>query len=284
VKADGLCAGKGVEVTSSHEEARAAVRRMLADRAFGDAGARVVIEERLQGREASMLAICDGTRFELLASSEDHKTIFDGDVGPNTGGMGTSCPSPLIDAALTNRIAETIFAPVVRAMADAGRPFVGLLYGGLMLTARGPVVIEWNCRFGDPETQVVVPRLEGDLLPWLWGAARGELPRGAMSWRPGAAVCVVMAAAGYPGAPRKGDPIRGVPAAGDQDIANGVLVFHAGTRRQGSDVVTAGGRVLGVTAAGADIDAARARAYAAVERISFEGKQFRNDIGQRGRA
>src|SRR5262245_50623261 len=195
VKADGLAAGTGVVVAASKDEARAAVRRMLVDRAFGAAGARVVLEERLTGREVSMMALCDGTRIVLLASAEDHKAVGDGDVGPNTGGMGTYSPSPLVDAATQRRVVETIFAPTVRALAAAGRPFRGLLYGGLMLTPdRGPMVIEWNCRFGDPETQSVLVRMEDDLLPWLLGAARGQLPGGPIRWRAGAAVCVVLAA------------------------------------------------------------------------------------------
>src|SRR3954470_11742358 len=213
VKADGLAAGKGVVVTSTKQEAKAAVRAMLSDRAFGEAGARVVIEERLTGREVTMMALCDGTRLALLASSEDHKAVGDGDVGPNTGGMGTVSPSVLIDDAAAQRIVETLFVPTVRALAEAGRPFRGLLYGGLMLTPdRGPMVIEWNCRFGDPETQVVLARLEDDLLPWLEGAAAGRLPVGELRFAPGAAVCVVLSAAGYPGTARTGDAIFGLEA------------------------------------------------------------------------
>jgi phosphoribosylamine--glycine ligase len=281
VKADGLAAGKGVVVASSKEEARAAARAMLADRAFGDAGARVVIEERLSGREVSMMAFCDGERLALLATAEDHKAVGDGDVGPNTGGMGTCSPSPLVDDALGERILETIFIPTVRALAADGRPFRGLLYGGLMLTPeRGPMVIEWNCRFGDPETQSVLVRMEDDLYPWLAGAARGELPPGAPRWHEGAAVCVVLAAAGYPGKPRTGDVIDGLPEPGDE---RDVLVFHAGTRREAEGrVATAGGRVLGVTARGKTLDEARARAYGAVEGIRFPGMHFRRDIGMRG--
>jgi phosphoribosylamine--glycine ligase len=289
VKADGLAAGKGVVVTSSAAEAKAAARQMMADRAFGDAGARVVIEERLTGREVSMMALCDGARFELLDSAEDHKAVGDGDVGPNTGGMGTYSPSPLVDAALRARIVDTIFVPTVRALAAAGRPFRGLLYGGLMLTPdRGPMVIEWNCRFGDPETQSVLVRMEGDLVPWLLGAARGELPAGPLRWRPEAAVCVVLAAAGYPGKPALGDAITVAPPsslapAGD----DGVIVFHAGTRRgpadAGAALLTAGGRVLGITARGADLTAARARAYQAIDRqVHFPGMHYRKDIGARG--
>ena len=285
VKADGLCAGKGVEVTSSADEARAAVRRMLSDRAFGESGARVIVEERLIGRETSILGICDGERFVLLASSEDHKAGGDGDQGPNTGGMGAYSPSPLVTDALTSTIAEKIFAPTLKAMADMGRPFRGLLYGGLILTKdRGPVVIEWNCRFGDPETQAVLPRLVDDLVPWMLGAAKGKLPEGKLTWRPGTSVCVVMASAGYPTTVRLGDVIQNLPPAAQQDLEHSVLVFHAGTKSEGAGVVTAGGRVLGVTAIGKTLDAARERAYAAVDTIAFAGAHFRRDIGLRENA
>jgi phosphoribosylamine--glycine ligase len=281
VKADGLAAGKGVVVTSTKEEAKAAVRAMLSQRAFGDAGAKVVIEERLTGREVTMMALCDGTRLALLASSEDHKAVGDGDVGPNTGGMGTVSPSALVDEVTAQRMLETLFVPTVRALAEAGRPFRGLLYGGLMLTPdRGPMVIEWNCRFGDPETQSVLMRFDGDLLPWLAGVAEGRMPPGAPRARSGVALCVVLAAGGYPGQPRAGDAIAGLPAASDD-----LVVFHAGTRRDdGGRVVTAGGRVLGVTAYGADLTAARTRAYGAIEGIRFDGMHFRRDIGLRGSA
>jgi phosphoribosylamine--glycine ligase len=279
VKADGLAAGKGVVVAASKEEAKAAARAMMADRAFGEAGARVVVEERLTGREVSMMAFCDGERVELLATSEDHKAVSDGDVGPNTGGMGTYSPSALVDDALEQQMVETIFLPTVRALAADGRPFRGLLYGGLMLTPdRGPMVIEWNCRFGDPETQSVLARMEDDLYPWLAGAARGALPTGSPRWHEGAAVCVVLAAAGYPGKPRAGDVITGVAPPEDADV----LVFHAGTRFDAEGrLVTAGGRVLGVTARGKTFEDARARAYAAVAPIRFEGMHFRKDIGMR---
>jgi phosphoribosylamine--glycine ligase len=281
VKADGLCAGKGVVVASSADEAKAAARAMLADRQFGAAGARVVIEERLTGREVSMMALCDGTRFALLASAEDHKTVLEGDRGPNTGGMGAYSPSPLVDERLAARIAETIFAPTVRALAQAGRPFRGLLYGGLMLTPdRGPMVIEWNCRFGDPETQAVLARLEDDLVPWLVGAADGELPGRTFSWKPGTSVCVVLAAEGYPGKVRTGDEIQGLGA--DGQAGEGAVVFHAGTARVGDRFVTAGGRVLGVTAAGNDLAQARERAYGVVAGLTWPGRHFRRDIGLRG--
>ena len=285
VKADGLCAGKGVVVTSSHAEAKQAVRTMLVDRAFGDAGDRVVIEERLSGREVSMMALCDGTRFVLLASAEDHKAVWDGDRGPNTGGMGAYSPSPLVDQALTEKIARTIFAPLVAAMADAGRPFRGLLYGGLMLTPeRGPMVIEWNCRFGDPETQAVLPRLDEDLLPWLLDAASGELPLQSPDWLPGLAVCVVLAAEGYPGKVRSGDVIAGLGSDGQlAGSPRDLVVFHAGTKTSDGGLLTAGGRVLGVTATGGNLDEARGRAYAGIGRIAWAGMHYRKDIGLRGR-
>ena len=279
VKADGLAAGKGVVVAATKDEAKVAARRMLEARAFGDAGAQVVIEERLSGREVTMMALCDGTRLALLASSEDHKAVGDGDVGPNTGGMGTVSPSTQVDDALSQQMLETLFVPTVRALTDMGRPFRGLLYGGFMLTPdRGPMVIEWNCRFGDPETQSVLMRMDGDLVPWLAGVAAGAMPEGVPRARPGVAVCVAMAAGGYPGTPRLGDEITGLPAS-----TSDLVVFHAGTRRDGDGrLVTAGGRVLGVTAYGADLTAARARAYGAIEDITFEGKHFRRDIGMRG--
>jgi phosphoribosylamine--glycine ligase len=283
VKADGLCAGKGVVVASSHAEAKAAVRSMLSDRQFGAAGARVVIEERLTGREVSMMALVDGERFVLLASAEDHKQVLDGDRGPNTGGMGAYSPSPLVDERLATRIGETIFAPTVRAMAAAGRPFRGVLYGGLMLTPdRGPMVIEWNCRFGDPETQAVLLRLDEDLVPWLVGAADGQLPAGTPAWNPGLSLCVVLAAEGYPGKVRSGDAIEGLGA--DGQLAGGAaIVFHAGTKRAGDHFVTAGGRVLGVSAVDRDLEAARAKVYRALDGIRWAGVHFRTDIGLRGK-
>jgi phosphoribosylamine--glycine ligase len=284
VKADGLCSGKGVVVASTREEAEAAARRLMGERVFGDAGARVVIEERLTGREVSMMAFCDGTRLALLASAEDHKAVGDGDTGPNTGGMGTYSPSPLVDAALEERILETIFVPTLRALTADGRKFQGLLYGGLMLTPdRGPMVIEWNCRFGDPETQVVLARMEDDLLPWLSGVASGAMPAGAPRFRAEAAVCVVLAAQGYPGRPRAGDPIELGGLAAPVDGDDGPMAFHAGTRVDGAGrLVTAGGRVLGVTARGTDLAAARRQAYGAIDGVHFAGMHFRRDIGMRG--
>ncbi len=283
VKADGLCAGKGVMVTASHDEAKQAVRAMLVERRFGDAGCRVVIEERLVGREVSMMALCDGTRFSLLASAEDHKAVFDGDRGPNTGGMGAYSPSPLVDKSMTEHIARAIFAPLVAALADAGRPFRGLLYGGLILTQRGPMVIEWNCRFGDPETQALLPRIGEDILPWLLDAASGQLPLRSPDWLPGTSVCVVLAAEGYPGKTRTGDLIQGLGNDGQlPGDGTDIAVFHAGSRRDGDSFLTAGGRVLGITAQGASLEEARAKVYGGIGRITWPGMHYRKDIGMRG--
>ncbi|MBI5482456.1 MAG: phosphoribosylamine--glycine ligase [Deltaproteobacteria bacterium] len=282
VKADGLCAGKGVVVCDDRAEAHAAVRRMLVEREFGAAGARVVLEERLRGREASLMALSDGERVVLLASAEDHKAVHDGDRGPNTGGMGAYSPSPLCTPQVIRFVLDAVMVPTVRGMAREGRPFRGVLYAGLMLTAdRGPMVLEFNCRFGDPETQVVMLRFGEDLVPWLSGAAAGRLPAGDPRWDPRVAVSVVLAAPGYPGSYPQGAPITGVEeAAALPDVA----VFHAGTRRRGTELVTAGGRVLDVCALGADLGAARARAYEAVARLRFEGMHFRRDIAARGQS
>lgn len=279
VKADGLAAGKGVVVCSTREQARAAVRTMLEEDAFGEAGRRVVVEQRLEGHELSVMAITDGTRYEVLAQAEDHKTIFDGDRGPNTGGMGTVSPAAWASQALIDRVRREIFDPTIAGLAADGLDYRGVLYAGLMVAPDGvPWILEYNCRFGDPETQPVMCRFASDPGEWLAGAARGQLPPGSIAWDSRTAVCVVLAAAGYPDAPRKGDAITGLDGLEAEDL----VVFHAGTRLQGTELVTAGGRVLGVTALGADLDAARARAYAAVDQIHFEGKQFRRDIGVRG--
>jgi phosphoribosylamine--glycine ligase len=278
VKADGLAAGKGVVVCSSQDEARAAARAMLDDRRFGDAGERVVIERKIRGREVSVLAITDGKRVEVLPAAEDHKTIFDGDRGPNTGGMGTVSPAWPTPALLA-RVEREILEPTVRGLAAEGIDYRGVLYAGVMVDEAGaPWLLEYNCRFGDPETQPVLARMTSDLGALLAGAARGSLPAEAVTWDPRTAVCVVIAAAGYPDTPRVGDVIEGLDAiAPDGDV----VVFHAGTRREGDALVSAGGRVLGVTALGADLDDARRRAYAAVERIRLDGMQFRRDIGLR---
>jgi phosphoribosylamine--glycine ligase len=256
----------------------AAARALLEERTLGDAGARVVLERRLAGREVSLLALCDGARTVPLASAEDHKRILDGDRGPNTGGMGAYSPSPLVDARAADAIVDRALRPVVEALAGAGRPFRGCLFAGLMLTADGPMLLEFNCRMGDPETQAILVRGADDLFPWLDGAARGRLPEGAPRYETASAVCVVLAAPGYPGKVTTGAPIDGLD---DAAALRDVVVFHAGTRRAEGRVVTAGGRVLGVTGLGPDLAAARTRAYEAVAKIRFEGQQYRRDIGAR---
>jgi phosphoribosylamine--glycine ligase len=278
VKADGLAAGKGVVVARDAGEARAAARDMLEGR-FGAAGAKLVLEERIVGREVSVLAITDGKRLEVLPAVEDHKSIFDGDRGPNTGGMGTVSPAWTSDDVIA-RIAREVLEPTVRGLAADGIDYRGVLYAGIMVDAAGtPWLLEYNCRFGDPETQPIMARLVGDLGAVLSGAARGELSHGKLAWDPRVAVCVVVAAAGYPDQPRTGDAIGGLEAIPDE-----VVVFHAGTAR-GADgrIVSAGGRVLGVTALGVSVAQARTRAYAVVDAIELPGKQVRRDIGGRAR-
>jgi phosphoribosylamine---glycine ligase len=274
VKVDGLAAGKGVVVANDVAEARAAAREMLGGR-FGTAGAQLVIEQRIIGREVSVLALTDGSRLEVLPAIEDHKTIFDGDRGPNTGGMGTVSPAWVSDAAC-QRIRHEILEPTVRGLRADGIDYRGVLYAGVMVDPAGaPYLLEYNCRFGDPETQPIMARMRGDFGVMLHGAARGEMPVGGIAWDARVAVCVVVAAAGYPGDVRTGDPIRGL------DKASDVVVFHAGTAMQDGALVTAGGRVLGITALGIGIDQAREKAYAAIDKIELAGKQFRRDIGQR---
>jgi phosphoribosylamine---glycine ligase len=281
VKADGLCAGKGVVVAASVDEAEHAAREMLSGRAFGDAGRTVVIEERLEGQELSVHAICDGERALLLPGVQDHKRIGDGDSGPNTGGMGTYGPVAWMDAKLSQRLRRDVVEPVLRGMAEQGTPFRGTMFANIMLVGEDPVLFEIGGRFGDPETQVLMNLLRGDLYEALRGCALGQLDSSALNVDPQgpSAVCVVLAASGYPAAPRAGDRIEGLDEAARLP---GARVYHAGTRRQGADIVTAGGRVLGVTAVGADLSEARTRAYQAAERVRFAGKQMRRDIGARG--
>jgi phosphoribosylamine--glycine ligase len=279
VKADGLCAGKGVIVAESHDEALAGARAMLSGEAFGAAGVTVVLEERIAGAEVSAHAICDGERVLMLPPAQDHKRIGDGDRGPNTGGMGTYAPPPLVGAELASRIQSEILEPAVRGMAADGVPFRGTLFAGLMITDGGePVLLEFNVRFGDPETQVMMNAIEGDLADALDGAARGSLDPTGLRRSGEHAVCVVLAAAGYPGTPRAGDAISGIEQA---EAIEGVSVYHAGTRLEGGKVVTAGGRVLGVTGRGPSLSEAHQRAYRAVELIRFSGMQFRRDIAAR---
>ncbi len=280
VKASGLCAGKGVVVAETFDEAKAVAQDMLNGESFGDAGKVVVLEERLLGEEVSIHAVCDGANFFILPAVQDHKRIGDGDTGPNTGGMGTYGPAPVVNAAVAERISQDIIAKIVRGMQAEGRPFVGVIFAGLMISSAGePALIEINVRFGDPETQVLVNLIEGDLYGFLASAAGGAL-RADLVRVPAqrAAMCVVMASAGYPGTPRLNDPITGI---GDAEQVPGVSVYHAGTRIEGGAVVTSGGRVLGVTAVGASLEDAKERAYAGCERIAFAGAQFRRDIGFR---
>ncbi|OAT80328.1 phosphoribosylamine--glycine ligase [Desulfotomaculum copahuensis] len=276
VKADGLAAGKGVIVCSTVDEALQAVDTIMNRRAFGAAGARVVVEECLTGQEVSVLAFTDGETVAPMLPAQDHKTVFDGDRGPNTGGMGAYAPAPVCTPEIFRFAREQILIPVVRAMAAAGRPYRGVLYAGLILTADGPKVLEFNARFGDPEAQPVLMLLESDLVDIMEAVLAGRLAGMKIRWRPGAAVCVVLSAAGYPGAYRKGDQISGL-----EHTPPGVAVFHAGTAFQAGRVVTAGGRVLGVTAVAADIPEAIKLAYTAVEGIHFEGMHYRRDIGRK---
>ena len=282
VKADGLCGGKGVVVADTHAEALAAARDMLSGESFGDAGKTVVLEERVRGAELSLHALSDGERISLLPAAQDHKRLLDGDRGPNTGGMGTYAPAPLALPELLARAERDVFEPAVRGMSAEGHPFRGVLFAGLMVTPEGELVLlEFNVRFGDPETQVLLATLEGDLGDALDGAARGALAPGALTASGAHALCVVLAAGGYPDNPRAGMPIGGLDAA---EALEGVSVLHAGTKLADERVVTAGGRVLGVRAHAGSLELARDRAYAAVERIHFEGMQFRRDIAARALA
>jgi len=289
VKADGLAAGKGVTVCRSMTEVEAALEDALGKRRFGNAGDRVVIEELLVGQEASFMVLCDGERVLPLASAQDHKPLLDGDQGPNTGGMGAYSPAPVLTDALEQQVLNSIVRPTIRGMTEEGHPYRGVLYVGLMLTESGPKVLEYNCRFGDPETQPVLMRLGQDLLPLLEGTRTG-LPTEPVRWKPETAVCVVMASSGYPGAYEKGFPISGIEEAEGMDdvkvfragvvmddgasVASESIAAASGTRA----LVTAGGRVLGVTALGRDVAAARDLAYEAVAKIHWDGAQYRRDI------
>jgi phosphoribosylamine--glycine ligase len=277
VKADGLCAGKGVVVASTTGEALDAIDRLMVAREFGDAGATVVIEEVLPGEEASFHVVCDGTRAVALASAQDHKRAFDGDRGPNTGGMGAYAPAPVVTQAVHDAVMRTVVAPTLLGMAALGAPFRGALFVGLMIHGGVARVLEFNVRFGDPETAVLVPLLEGSWLELLRGSAAGDLSSVSAGTRPGAALAVVMAAEGYPGPPAKGDVIEGL----DAPLPRGTFVLHAGTAAAAGGTVTAGGRVLTVGAEGASFSAAREAAYAAVGQIRWRGEHHREDIGHR---
>ncbi len=277
VKADGLAAGKGVIVAPTEDEAHRAVDMMLVEHGMGVAGARVVIEDFLEGEEASFIAIVDGKHVLALASSQDHKRLLDGDKGPNTGGMGAYSPAPIVTPAIHARVMREVIQPVVKGMANAATPYVGFLYAGLMIAADGtPKVLEFNCRLGDPETQPIMLRLKSDLYDLLDHALNGELDKIEAEWDRRVALGVVMAAAGYPAAPRKGDQISGLPV----NIED-AHVFHAGTTENDGKVVTSGGRVLCVTALGDTVRVAQRRAYEIAEQIHFDGKQMRTDIGFR---
>ena len=276
LKADGLAAGKGVFICATPEEGLQALDQIMTERVFASAGNQVVVEECLVGEEVSILAVSDGMNYVILDSSQDHKRIFDEDRGPNTGGMGAYSPAPLVTKSLLYDIDRRVIDPTIRGMSQDGCPFKGVLYAGLMITADGPKVLEYNVRFGDPETQAVLPRLQDDLLDLLLAACDGELAGRTLSWDARSAVCVVMSSGGYPGRYESGKVITGLDQAGARDD---VVVFHAGTRQDNGRVVTAGGRVLGVTGFGAGVEAAMAAAYTAVEKIHFDRCFFRRDIG-----
>lgn len=277
IKADGLAAGKGVIICNTIEEADNAIEEILTGTAVGQAGKKIVIEEFLEGEELSILAFCDGENIIPMVPAQDHKRIFDGDQGPNTGGMGAYSPVLAATSALMAEIDEKILRPVMKAMAKEGRPYRGVLYPGLMLTKEGPKVLEFNCRFGDPETQVVLPRLDSDLAEIMLAAVEGKLDEVDISWKSEACITVVMASAGYPGSYKTGYPIHGLDSVVEKDA----IVFHSGTSKKDEQTMTAGGRVLSVTALGKDIAEARERAYQAVRQINFEGAQYRSDIAYR---
>ncbi len=282
VKADGLAAGKGVIVCSNRREALDAIERIAGKREFGDAGKSLVIEERLIGQEASVLAITDGSTILTLPAAQDHKPAYDGDLGPNTGGMGAYCPTPLVDEEMMARIEAEVLVPIVHAMKRARRPFRGVLYAGLMLTSAGPKVLEFNTRFGDPECQPLLMRLESDLVDILEAVAKGRLDQiEPPKWNPQPSICVVMASEGYPGDYQKGHVISGLERAAQVE---GVKVFHAGTQLRDGQVVTDGGRVLGVTALGDSISVAKLRAYQAVKEIRWHGAWCRKDISDKALA
>jgi phosphoribosylamine--glycine ligase len=279
VKADGLAGGKGVVIAASKEEAQRTAEEMLAGKILGEAGSRVVLEECLAGEELSFLVISDGERVVPLVAAQDHKRVFDDDRGPNTGGMGAYSTDRIVDAQMRDWLITHIARPVITGMRAEGTEYKGILYCGIMMTARGPMVLEFNCRFGDPETQPIMMRMESDLLEALEASIQGRVSDGDFRWSPEPAVCVVMASGGYPGGFEAGKPIAGIE---DADRMYGVKVFHAGTNRRDSTYYTSGGRVLGVTARGKDLPDAVERAYDAVMKIRFDGMHYRKDIAARG--
>ena len=278
VKADGLCAGKGVFVCETKEEAIKAIEKIMEEKIFGESGNKVVIEEKLVGEEASYIVITDGYNFKALPTSQDHKRLLDNDEGPNTGGMGAYSPTPLIDLELRQKIEKKIIAPVLKTLEKEGHPYLGFLYAGLMIVNKEPYVLEFNCRLGDPEAQVILPRVENDFLEIIETALEGNLDKVELKERKEAAVCVVMASKGYPGKYEKGKKIEGLEKVSQiQDV----IVFHAGTKKVNNEFYTSGGRVLGVTALDKDIPSAIEKAYKAVSLIHFEGAHYRKDIGKR---
>jgi phosphoribosylamine--glycine ligase len=279
VKADGLAAGKGVVLAKTKEEAAQVATEMLSGAMLGEAGRRVVFEECLQGEELSFLVMSDGERVVPLVAAQDHKRVGDGDTGPNTGGMGAYSTPSIVDAKMSEWLITHIAKPVISGMAAEGSPYKGILYCGLMMTARGPQVLEFNCRFGDPETQPILMRLESDLLDAMEASILGRASDGDFRWSNHSTVCVVIASGGYPGAYEAGRKIEGIGAA--NELA-GVKVFHAGTHKRDAGYYTSGGRVLGVTARGEDLRRAVEQAYNAVEKIRFEGMHYRRDIAARG--
>ena len=276
VKADGLAAGKGVVVARTETEAIEAIDTIMREKVFGDAGNRVLLEDCLEGDEVSFLVITDGLTILPMASAQDHKRIFDQDRGPNTGGMGAYSPSPIFNEALQQRVLQKIIRPTVDGLAGEDRFFRGILYAGLMITQDGPMVLEFNARFGDPETQVILPRLESDLVTVFEAVAAGTLDQHSLQWSPKTSVCVVLTSKGYPASYETGRPITGVE---ESESNKGVIVFHAGTSIQKEKLVTAGGRVLGVTASGENLKEARDLAYHAIGEIQFNGMHYRQDIG-----
>jgi phosphoribosylamine--glycine ligase len=275
IKADGLCAGKGVLVAQNHNEAKQFLERSMEKREFGDGGARVLLEHAIRGDELSLIVMTDGERVAAMAPARDHKRVFDNDEGPNTGGMGAYSSDELLPADLAARIDKEIVRPAIRGMASEGRPYRGFLYFGLMLTADGPSVLEFNCRMGDPEAQAIIYRMDFDLAEALANCAAGKLDVEAIRWKREPSVCVVMAATGYPAAPKVGQEITGIQ---DAEAVSGVKVFHAGTRREDTSYYASSGRVLGVTCGGETLSAAVETCYKAVRRIKFEGAHFRTDI------
>ncbi len=279
VKAEGLAAGKGVIIAENMEEAEIAVNNIMIDKVFGSAGNRLVVEEFLVGEEASLLAFTDGETIIPMVSAQDHKAAFDGDQGPNTGGMGAYAPAPIVTPTLLKEVEENVFKPVIQGLKNRGIVYRGVLYAGLMLTMDGPKVLEFNVRFGDPETQAVLPLLKSDIIPIMTAVVKGSLAEVNPQWHEGSAACVAMASGGYPGDYEKGFPIEGIE---DANLLENVIVFHAGTGLENGETVTAGGRVLGVTGRGDNLKEAIRKSYNGIEKIHFKDCHYRKDIGYKG--